>query len=163
MSPLKSFFIDLQETSLGNACPIDVEQTCSILSKSSDSRFCSTVQSLIRPCIELFNKKIHQPEERDDDISDRGQLYTLIGLAQFQLLIPTQRVDPTAKYPAKLKQLGGFVESVSDQISVRSKIEQLFTGRSSNDRIETLQKSRDLYEHQISLLSRMVAIRPVPW
>ncbi|KAL6070950.1 Midasin [Balamuthia mandrillaris] len=139
-----------------------------LLLSCNNQSFEQRVESLLLPCFRLLFWKLsqHQPEENNNvpeqviELMAQSQLNIFLGLLRMELLLPMQRIDPTAKYAVRLQQLEARCTALDDEVKQRKELEQLFTGKSTNARIEHLLREKQVCLAQMKALKELLVLRP---
>ena len=109
-----------------------------ILSQSTDSQFVDLASSVIAPALEILFTEIKANSVFEDGLTRLGEFWSLVGLLRLNLLSPKHCMDPVNKMRITSDAFASIISTLWNELHVRKKFEQIFTGNEKNAKILAL-------------------------
>ncbi|CEP09720.1 hypothetical protein [Parasitella parasitica] len=92
--------------------------------------------------------------------SAAGKARVLLGLAFVSAYVPDYPVDPTSEPRLHVNLLTAKKKDYLDNIDVRSSIESMYTGNTTNEEIKSQQSGLDVINHELAQSATIFSLRP---
>lgn len=133
-----------------------------IFPSSNDERFAKLSKALLVPCLEVTTKKRQHEAHSTHGRVLLGRAWLHLGLFRLNLLVPAHPVDPTAKFAVHKSYLEELVADLNCEIEARQRIEKVFSGKETNDKISKLIQERNKLIQEAKEVADKVTFRTAP-
>eukprot|EP00897_Mesotaenium_endlicherianum_P007207 jgi/Mesen1/6514/ME000332S05520 len=120
------------------------------------------IPPLVKPLVEALYKSTKACSSDTSGQLARGKAWLLIGVLRLHLVLPSDGVDPAAKYALKQHHLADKMSRILLEIQVRRRVEELATGAHSTSEIDSLERQVASLRAEIERLSAKIVPRPSP-
>ncbi|KAI9487690.1 MAG: hypothetical protein EXX96DRAFT_514297 [Benjaminiella poitrasii] len=132
------------------------------LLKAVDLAKTAEINSFLITALDAIKNSIHCLQHKNDDgfYASIGKARVLLGLAFVTAYIPDYPVDPTSEPRLRVNLLQKKKQEHLDNVEVRTNIEKIYTGSSTNKQIADEQTSLDQINNQLAHSATIFSLRP---